>query len=146
MNKLLIQNTLRNLNKIRPLYNKRLNYKHFSTTSKLFRKEYTDNEEWVNYDILNESNDVKIGLSEYAVEQLGEIVYVDFPYTIGDKIEHDDEIVFIESVKATDSIKAPFDGIIKDMNHALEEDLDTLNSDPENTNTSWLIKLDKLDA
>ena len=63
-----------------------------------------------------------------------------------DKINENDDLVFIESVKATESIKAPFDCIIKDINNDLEDNLDQLNGSPECIENSWLIKIDKLDA
>ena len=108
--------------------------------------EYTKNEEWSNYNNKNKNNNIKIGLNQNAIEQLGEIVYIDFPYDIDDKINENDDLVFIESVKATESIKAPFDCIIKDINNDLEDNLDQLNGSPECIENSWLIKIDKLDA
>ena len=106
---------------------------------------YTKTDEWINYGQTDTKNNINIGLTESAVEQLGEIVYIDFPIDIEEKFEKDDDIVFIESVKATASIKAPFDGIIKNKNNNIEEDFDILNKTPEVYDSSWIIKVDKLD-
>jgi len=106
---------------------------------------YTKNEEWINYGITDERNNIKIGLTKNATEQLGEIVYIDFPFEIDDIFEKDDDLVFIESVKATDSIRAPFNGIIKSVNKKLEDDMEILNQDPESYLESWLVTVDKLD-
>jgi glycine cleavage system H protein len=100
-------------------------------------KTYTANEEW----ILEKICSTEIGLTNKAIEQLGEIVYIDFPNTKGDIIKENDELVTIESVKATESINAPFECIVLKNNTTLEEDLQPLNENPEDT---WIIKIDKL--
>lgn len=100
-------------------------------------KTYTPNEEW----ILEKICSTEIGLTNKAVEQLGEIVYIDFPNTKGDIIQKNEGLVIIESVKATESINAPYDCIVLKNNTLLEEDLQTVNESPEDT---WIIKIDKL--
>lgn len=120
--------------------NKINNKRFFSKSYSRRNIKYTGNEEWLHYND-NNKNNIKVGLTKNACEQLGEIVYIDFPYEINDKIEKDDEIVIIESVKATDSVKAPIDGIIKNMNISICDDLDKLNKDPECFESSWLISL-----
>ena len=122
------------------------NIRYISNSIPKLDTEYTKNEEWINYNNKNKNNNIKIGLNQNAIEQLGEIVYIDFPYDIDDKINENDDLVFIESVKATESIKAPYDCIIKDINNDLEDNLDQLNGSPECIENSWLIKIDKLDA
>ena len=139
MNRLLrsqLFSTINNLSK---------NARKFHNTPRNLTVVYTKNDEWINYGIADEKNNIKIGLTKNATEQLGEIVYIDFPFEVDDIFEKDDDIVFIESVKATASIKAPFDGIIKNKNNNIEEDFDILNKTPEVYDSSWIIKVDKLD-
>jgi glycine cleavage system H protein len=125
-------------------YNISKNIRLLHTSQKNFTVTYTKNDEWINYGQTDTKNNINIGLTESAVEQLGEIVYLDFPFDIEEKFEKDDDIVFIESVKATASIKAPFNGIVKNVNNNLEENFDILNKTPEVYDSSWLIKIDKL--
>ena len=140
MNRLLrpkLFNTINNLSK---------NARKFHNTPRNLTVVYTKNDEWINYGQSDEKNNIKIGLTKNATEQLGEIVYIDFPLDVEDVFEKDDDLVFIESVKATDSIKAPFNGIIKNVNKKLEDDMDIMNQDPESYLESWLITVDKLDT
>ena len=120
------------------------NARNFHNTTKNLTVTYTKNEEWINYGETDEIYNIKIGLTKNAVEQLGEIVYIEFPLDVDDIFEKDDDIVHIESVKATDSIKAPFDGIVKVVNKNLEDDFDTINQKPEDYQDSWLITIDKI--
>lgn len=138
MNRLFKPQLLRVINNISK------NARNINNTPKNLTVTYTKNEEWINYGNADEKNNIKIGLTKNAVEQLGEIVYIEFPLDVDDIFEKDDDIVHIESVKATDSIKAPFDGIVKVVNKNLEEELDTLNQKPEEYNDSWLITVDKI--
>ena len=138
MNRLFKPQLLRVINNISK------NARNIHNTPKNLTVTYTKNEEWINYGHADEKNNIKIGLTKNAVEQLGEIVYIEFPLDVDDIFEKDDDIVHIESVKATDSIKAPFDGIVKVVNKNLEEELDTLNQKPEEYNDSWLITVDKI--
>jgi glycine cleavage system H protein len=99
---------------------------------------YTKNEEWI--DKINKS--YNIGITNSAIQQLGELVYLEYQMDINTKIKKDEEIVVFESVKATDSINAPFDCILEKNNLELEENLKSLNNDSENT---WIIKIKKDD-
>lgn len=68
---------------------------------------YTDSHEW----ILVEGNIGQIGISQYAQEELGEIVYIELP-KIGKKISGGEEIAVLESTKAAADIYSPVSGII----------------------------------
>lgn len=107
-----------------------------STSRVFFNKEYTPNEEW----LLHNNKLTTIGITKTAIEQLGDVVYIEYLFEKGDYVKKDEEIVVIESVKSTESIKAPFDNIIVDNNEELEIDLTDLNQDPENT---WIIQIEK---
>ena len=60
-----------------------------------------------------------------------------------DLVSKEELIVVLESVKATDSIKAPFDCVLIENNHELEDDQEQINKDPENT---WIIKISEHEA
>ena len=122
-----------------------LSRRTFLTSRILFdSKQYTDSDEWLYHTI----ESTKVGLTENAVEQLGELVYIEYQVGKGDVVEEGDEIVSIESVKATDEIKAPFDCVILGINNEVEDSIETfldkINQSPECTDESWIIKIDKI--
>ena len=105
-------------------------------------KKYTATQEW----FLEENDCVKIGLSQKAVDELGELVYLDFCVDEGENIQWNDELVGIESIKAVASVNSPFDCIVKEINNNLRqyENLEELSKNPECENTNWLLKLTKV--
>ena len=103
---------------------------------------YAKTGEWISN--INE-NKIKIGLSIESIENLSEIVYMESLMEEGDIAKCDDEIILVESVKATAAIIAPFDGEIVKINSDLFEDLDQLNKDPENIEKSWVVEFEKTD-
>ena len=96
--------------------------------------------EWIKKNYYKNKNISTIGLTKYSIEQLSEIVYIDPLVEIGDKIDENEEIIALESVKATATINALSDCEIIDINYDLFEDLDSINNDPENTDKCWIIK------
>ena len=78
------------------------------------------------------------GITQYAQEALGDVVYVDLPEE-GDTFEQDGELGEIESVKAVSSIYAPISGEVIEVNEALDDAPETVNSDPYAD--GWLFKL-----
>ena len=100
---------------------------------------FTEEHEW----ILMESEDVGIvGISDYAQEQLGDIVFIELP-EMGKKINQGDEIAVVESVKAASELKAPVSGEVIEINQALNDAPETVNSDPMDTGWFMKIKLEK---
>jgi glycine cleavage system H protein len=98
----------------------------------------TKTNEWY----LKKDNYVKIGLTKKAIEDLNEIVYIEFPNSEHDIIDKDAELVLIESIKAVGSVNAPVNSTeIIEHNLDLEENLDMLNKNPEDETNSWLIKI-----
>ena len=95
---------------------------------------FTDQHEW----ILVEDDIGTIGISEYAQEQLGDVVYVELP-EIGKKIDKGDEAAVVESVKAASEIFAPVSGDVVDVNKDLPATPATVNSDP--LGAGWFFKL-----
>ena len=55
-----------------------------------------------------------------------------------------EDLVIVESVKATDSIIAPYDFVLLGNNEDIEKSLEVINNDPKNLDTSWIIKIDKI--
>jgi|SaaInlStandDraft_1057018.scaffolds.fasta_scaffold170946_2 glycine cleavage system H protein len=96
------------------------------------------------YEWLTNGNIQKIGLSKDGHEQLGELVYIEFNVKKNQKFNESDELVVIESIKAVDSISAPYDCNIVDINSELIDNLENINNDPECEDQSWILKIEKL--
>ena len=103
------------------------------------KRVYTDTDEWIHH---TNGGEAQIGITANAVEQLNEVVYIEYQLEPGDKAEKGDDLVLIESVKATEAIQAPFDMVLVENNESLEECLDALNEKPEET---WLVKVERKD-
>ncbi|MDA7847870.1 glycine cleavage system protein GcvH [Sulfurospirillum sp.] len=101
-------------------------------------KRYSNEHEWAILD----GEIASIGLSAYAVEQLGDITFVELP-EIGAQGDKDDSIAFIESVKAASDIYTPVGGEVLEVNEELEDRPELLNEAAENT---WIFKLKVSDA
>ena len=110
-----------------------------STSSILKNREYLPNEEWI--ERLN--GHTKFGITKSAVEQMGELVYIEFEKEPEVKLTKGDEMATIESVKSVETLVAPFDCIILENNVKLEDDLEVINLDAESDN-SWILKLKEI--
>ena len=95
---------------------------------------YTKEHEWV----LVEGDTGTIGITDHAQEELGDIVYVDLPKA-GARIEQGKSLGSVESVKAVSDIYSPVSGEVTEVNHALADAPETLNSDPHGA--GWLVKI-----
>ena len=95
---------------------------------------YTNAHEWVRM----EGDVAVVGISDYAQEQLGDVVFVELPEE-GTEITKDDEVVVIESVKAASDILAPLDGEIVEVNSTLADNPALVNDDP--TGDAWFFKM-----
>ena len=84
-----------------------------------------------------------IGISDYAQDQLGDIVFVELP-AVGTSFKKGDEIAVVESVKAASEIYAPLDCTITQVNEALADAPDQVNADP--MGEGWLVKVSLSDA
>lgn len=87
---------------------------------------YANTHEWAR---LESDGTVTVGISDYAQEQLGDIVYVELP-EVGQTTSVGDEIAVVESVKAASDIYAPIRGEIVQINENLEDEPELANSDP----------------
>ncbi len=83
-----------------------------------------------------------IGITDYAQEQLGDIVYIDLP-DLDSEIEKDAEFTEIESTKATSPVIAPVSGIIIEVNEDLDETPELINEDPYGK--GWIVVVELTD-
>ena len=95
---------------------------------------YSDQHEWVRVD----GDTATVGITKYAAEQLGDVVYVELPET-GRKVGQGGEVAVVESVKAASEVYAPVGGEVTDANRALGDDPAKVNADPEGA--GWFFKL-----
>jgi len=100
---------------------------------------YSKEHEWV----AAEDSVATIGITDFAQEQLGEIVYVELP-AVGDKVSKDDPFGVVESVKAVSDIFAPISGTVVEVNQDLPDSPETVNEDPYGD--GWLIKIKVSDS
>lgn len=100
---------------------------------------YADSHEW----ILDQGDGiVTIGITDHAQALLGDLVFVELP-EVGTQLTVGDECGVVESVKAASDIYAPVSGEVIEINHALEDSPELVNSDPYAA--GWIFKL-KLDS
>jgi len=95
---------------------------------------YSKEHEWV----ATEDSVATIGITDYAQDQLGEVVYIELP-AVGDKVSKDDPFGVVESVKAVSDIYAPISGTVTEINQELVESPEMVNEDPYGD--GWLIKI-----
>ena len=95
---------------------------------------YTEEHEW----IVIEGDVARIGITDYAQEQLGDVVFVELPDE-GTTVSKDDEVVVIESVKAASDILSPIDGEIIEVNSTLSDNPAMVNDDPQGD--AWFFKM-----
>lgn len=100
---------------------------------------YTKEHEWIRID----GDTATIGISEYAQEQLGEIVFVELPEA-GTPLEKGSEAAVIESVKAASEVYAPASGEVTESNPDLDAGPGKVNADA--TGEGWLYKMKITDA
>jgi glycine cleavage system H protein len=93
---------------------------------------YSDEHEWI-------SPDGTVGITQYAAEQVGDIVFVELP-KIGDALKAGQPFGVIESVKAVSELFAPVSGTVTAVNDALADSPETISSDPPGA--GWLVKVD----
>src|SRR5687768_7648581 len=86
---------------------------------------YSKEHEW----ILVEDRIAIVGITDYAQQELGDIVYVELP-EIGEKVVKDDPFAAVESVKAVSDVYAPISGSVVEVNDTLPETPETINEDP----------------
>jgi len=95
---------------------------------------YTEDHEWAKV----KGENVTIGISDYAQDQLGDIVFVEMPVS-GDRFKKGDEFGTVESVKAVSELYMPIGGEIINVNQALEDAPELLNQSPYGD--GWIIEI-----
>ncbi|MDX1710829.1 MAG: glycine cleavage system protein GcvH [Rhodovibrionaceae bacterium] len=99
---------------------------------------YTEDHEWIRV----QDGEATIGITDYAQEQLGDIVYVELPES-GQTLEKGKEAAVVESVKAASEVYAPVSGEVTDANESLTDEPEKVNSDP--TGDGWFFKMNLSD-
>lgn len=95
---------------------------------------FTDEHEWI--DVEGES--ATVGITDYAQEQLGDIVFVELP-SVGTMLDKGGDAAVVESVKAASDVYAPISGEVTEGNEALEEEPALVNSSPEEE--GWFFRM-----
>lgn len=96
---------------------------------------FTEEHEWVEI----EDSEVRIGISDHAQDQLGDIVFAELPEE-GEEISRGSEIGAVESIKAVSSVYAPLSGEVKEINENLEDRPELINDNPYES--GWLCLLE----
>ena len=96
---------------------------------------FTKDHEWVN---LSDDGTASVGITKYAADQLGDVVFVEVPQ-VGKSVTKGDSFAVVESVKAASDVYAPVDGEVVEANDALGSAPETVNADPEGS--GWFAKI-----
>ena len=95
---------------------------------------FTEDHEW----ILIEDGDAVVGITDYAQDRLGELVFVELP-EVGAVFEQGAECAVVESVKAAGEIKMPVGGTVTEINTSLVDEPEQVNTDP--TGDGWFFRM-----
>ncbi|MFL2934270.1 MAG: glycine cleavage system protein GcvH [Thalassobaculaceae bacterium] len=95
---------------------------------------YSEEHEWITVD----GNTGTVGITDFAQEQLGDIVFAEVTKE-NEEVTKDDEVAVVESVKAASDIFSPVSGRISEVNVLLENAPETINSDP--LENGWIFKI-----
>jgi glycine cleavage system H protein len=99
---------------------------------------YTKEHEWINID----GSKGTVGITDYAQNSLGDIVFVDLP-KVGDAVKAGEIFGSVESVKAVSDLYSPVTGTVTEINEALKDAPEKINAD---ANATWMLKVDVSDA
>jgi glycine cleavage system H protein len=98
-------------------------------------EKYTDDHEWLR---LDDDGNITVGITDYAQQQLGDIVYVELPQP-GTNFDTNSEMAVVESVKAAGEVKVPLAGEVIDINNRLLDEPELVNTDP--MGEGWFIRI-----
>ena len=104
-------------------------------------RKYTEEHEWAKLD----GNRVTVGITAYAQDALGDVVYVDLPST-GTRVEQGQPFGEVESTKSVSDLYAPLTGTIVERNESLESSPELVNSDPYGDGWMVVIEVEDPDA
>lgn len=99
---------------------------------------YTRDHEWVKV----EGNIAIVGITDFAVQELGDLVYVELP-VIGDEVRAGERLAAVESVKAASDVFATVSGEVVEVNEALEDEAGLLNESP--MDEGWIARIEMSD-
>ena len=97
---------------------------------------FTPNDEWINVN----GNIGSVGISDYAQNQLSDVVYVEITIAVGDLVSRGDACATLESVKAAADVYMPVSGKIVEVNEEIANTPELVNSDPYGA--AWLVKVE----
>ena len=97
---------------------------------------FTKDHEWIRI----EGETAVVGITDYAQQQLGDVVFVELP-DVGKALERGKDAAVVESVKAASEVFAPVDGEVTEINKLLQDQPDTVNSDPQGEGWFFKVKL-----
>jgi glycine cleavage system H protein len=100
---------------------------------------YSEEHEWITVD----GDTGTVGITDYAQEQLGDVVFVDIS-KVGEDVSKGDDVGVVESVKAASDIYSPVSGTVAEANEALDDAPETVNADP--MAGGWMFKITLSDA
>jgi len=100
---------------------------------------YTKDHEWVRV----EGNEAYVGITDFAQRELGDIVYIDIN-TVGEEVKKDDVFGTVEAVKTVSDLFMPVTGTILEVNTALNDSPELVNSDP--FGEGWMVKVTLADV
>ncbi len=101
---------------------------------------YTSKHEWVRK---GAGSTVRVGITDYAAEALGDVVYVSLPQ-IGEEVAVDDACAEVESTKSVSDVYSPATGVVTAVNELLNSSPETINSDPYGD--GWIFELELSEA
>jgi glycine cleavage system H protein len=96
---------------------------------------FLDSHEWVR----RHNGTVRIGISDFAQDELGDVVFVELP-SEGEELQHGDDFGVIESIKAVSDLYAPVSGTVTATNDALIDDPELVNDDP--FGDGWMLEVE----
>ena len=97
---------------------------------------YSKSHEWIRY----EDGVAVIGISDFAQDALGDVVFVNLP-AVGDEVTEGEAFGDVESVKAVSDLISPVSGVVLEINEELEDSPENLNEDPYG---AWIIKVENV--
>ena len=103
-------------------------------------RQYTEEHEWV---LVGEGGKVRMGITDYAQDALGDVVYVELP-AVGKTVAKGDAVAEVESTKSVADVYAPVAGTVAAANETLTSEPELVNSDPYHA--GWFVDIDVSDA
>ncbi len=100
---------------------------------------YTDKHEWLR---AGNGSSVRVGITSFATEALGDVVYVSLPQ-VGEEVAQDDSCAEVESTKSVSDVYAPVSGVVTSVNNLLDASPETINADPYGD--GWMFEIEMSD-